>query len=196
LFPTIISLIALFGGILLSASFILKERKTKAYFRNFMTPTMNLTFLVADYLTCLLILMCQFVLVFFGVYFIFEISLPVGYGELFVMLLLSLSVFIFIGTFVGYLFKSEEAIIFTSVLVASLMMLFSNTILPIETFLGSLKSLAEFNPFVVCDSALRKIMLFGYGFNELLTEIYILLAFGIIFFVLSLIWRKFTKKIL
>jgi ABC-type multidrug transport system permease subunit len=92
--PTIISLIALFGGILLSASFILKERKTKAYFRNFMTPTINFTFLFADYATCLLVLMCQFILVFLGIYFIFGISIPIHYGEFFVLILLSLSVFI------------------------------------------------------------------------------------------------------
>lgn len=196
LLPTMISLIGLFGGILLSSSFILKERKTKAYFRNFMTPTRGFTFLFADYLACLSVLILQFVLAFLGFYFIFDILVPFNNGVLFVVLFLALSVFILIGTFIGYLFKSEEAIVFSSVIVASFMMLFSNTILPIETFFGNLKSIAQFNPFVVCDLALRKIMLFGHGYGQILNEIYILSAFLVGFFILSLLWRKFTKKVL
>ena len=196
LLPTVISLIGLFGGILLSSSFILKERKTKAYFRNFMTPTRGFTFLFADYVTCLLVLVFQFALAFLGFYFIFDISIPFNKGVLFVVLFLALSVFTLIGTFIGYLFKSEESIIFSSVLVASFMMFFSNTILPIETFFGNLKSVAEFNPFFVCDLALRKIMLFGHGYAQVLNEIYILSAFFVGFFILSLLWRKFTKKVL
>jgi ABC-2 type transport system permease protein len=194
--PTIISLIALFGGILLSASFILKERKTKAYFRNFMTPTINFTFLLANYFTCLFVLIFQFLLVFAGLYFIFGILVPIGNGEFFVSLLLSLSVFLLIGTFIGYLFKTEESIIFAAVLVASLMMFFSNTLLPIETFSSSLKTIAKFNPFVISDFMLRKLMIFNYGYKEILFEIYLLSGFATLFLVLSLLWRKFTKKIL
>jgi len=196
LLPTIISLIGLFGGILLSSSFILKERKTKAYFRNFMTPTTGFSFLFADYITCLLVLIFQFSLAFVAFYFIFDIFIPLSNGILFAVLFLSLSVFILIGIFLGYLFKSEEAIIFSSVILASFMMFFSNVILPMESFFGNLKFVAQFNPFVVCDLALRKVMLFGQGYSQILNEIYILSGFFISLFILSFLLRKFTKKIL
>jgi ABC-type uncharacterized transport system permease subunit len=103
---------------------------------------------------------------------------------------------IFIGTFLGYLFKTEETIMFSSVIIAAFMMIFSNTLLPIETFFGPLKYVARFNPFVVCDSALRKVMLFGYSYPQIMEEIYILAAFAVVFFLLSWLGRRVTKGVL
>lgn len=196
LLPTVLSLIALFGGILLASTFILKERKTKAYFRNFITPTRDFTFLLGNYFTCLIILIVQFVFVFIGVEWILKVPLSNILVEIILILFLSLSAFIFIGMFIGYLFKSEETTIFASVLIATLMMFFSNTILPIETFSGSFKNLAMFNPLVVCDIALKKVISFNFNYVSLLKEIYILGGFVLFFAILSYLGRKITKRML
>jgi len=194
--PTIISLIVLFGGILLSSTFILKERKSKAYFRNFITPTNDFVFLLGNYLTCLIILVVQFALVFIGIRYILNISLVGMLGQISLILFIALSAFIFIGMFIGYLFKSEETIIFSSVLVAVLMMFFSNAILPIETISSSFKNIALFNPLVVCDMALKKIILFNFNYGSIANELYILGAFFLGFAILSYIGRKITKRML
>lgn len=196
LLPTILTLIALFGGILLSSTFVLKERKTKAYFRNFMTPTLNFTFVFANYLTCLMILIFQFVLILAGIEWIFGKQVLGILPEISLILFFSLSAFIFIGIFIGYLFKSEETVIFASVFVAALMMFFSNTILPIETFLSGFKNIANFNPVVLCSLALKKIVSFGYSYDSILDELYYLGGFFITFLILSLFGRKLSKEIL
>ena len=196
LIPTIISLIALFGGILLSSTFVLQERKSKAYFRKFLTPTGDFTFLLANYLTCLIILILQFALVLIGVQFILEMNLAGILPEIALILFVSFSAFIFIGMFFGYLFKSEETTIFAGVLISALLMFFSNVLLPIESISNNLKSAALFNPLVLCDSALKKVTLFGLDLSFIANELYFLAGFVVVFAALSYLGRKITKRML
>lgn len=196
LLPSILSLLALFGGVLLASTFVLKERKTKAYFRNFITPTKDFTFFVGNYLTCMIILILQFIIVLAGINWILNIEILSILPRLSLILFLSLTVFTFFGIFIGYLFKSEETTIFSAVLIAALMMFFSNTILPIETISSGFKKIAMFNPLVVCDSALKKVMLFNLEYTSFSLELSFLVGFFIIFAVLGFIGLKLTKRML
>ena len=194
--PTIIALIALFGAILLSSTFILQERKSKAYFRKFLAPVSDLVFLLGNYLTCLIILFAQFILVFVGIYFILNINFMTVWPEILLILFLALSAFTFIGMFLGYLFRSEETTIFAGVLISALLMFFSNTILPVETISSGLKNIAMFNPLVITDSALKKVILFGLDLSHVINEIYVLAGFFLLFAILSYLGRKVTKRML
>ena len=196
LIPTIIALIALFGGVLLSSTLVLKEKKTKAYFRNFLTPTWDFTFIFGSYLTCLLILSLQFLLIFAGIRWILKMPILNVLPNVFLVLFVSLSGFIFLGMFIGYLFRSEETTIFAAVLTASVLMFFSNTILPIETISGSFNKFAMFNPLVVSEIALKKVILFDFNVFTILPELYILGGFLLVFVTLTYIGRKVTKRML
>jgi len=194
--PAIIALIALFGSILLSSTFVLQERKSKAYFRKFLTPVSDFAFLLGNYFTCLIMLLAQFVLVFAGVIWILQISILSVWPSVLLVLFLALSAFTFIGMFIGYLFRSEETTIFAGVLVAALMMFFSNTILPIETISSNFRNIAIFNPLVACDAAFKKIILFNLKLSVISTEIYVLAGFFVVFAILSYIGRRITKRML
>ena len=194
--PTVIALISLFGGILISSTFVLKNKKTRAYFRNFVTPTRDFTFVFSTFVTCLIILLMQFLLVFLGLYFVFGMNFFAMLLEILCILILSWSAFIFIGMFLGYIFRSEETIIFSAVLVASLLMFFSNLILPLENISGNLLKIASYNPFVLLENSLKKIYLFGLGFNSIFVELAVLGGFLIFFGVLAYVVRRMTKRIL
>jgi len=196
LIPILISLITLFGSLLLSSTFILKEKKTLAYFRNFMTPTKSATFIFSTYLTCLIILIFQLILVFLGIKFILGISSFLISFELIVILLLASSVFIFIGMFIGYLFRSEESVIFTSMIVAGIFMFFSNVILPIESVSSNLFSFSVFNPLILLDLGLKKIMLFNFTFSSISLELSYLGGFLVVFAILTYLARKITRRML
>ena len=75
-------------------------------------------------------------------------------------------------------------------------MFFSNTILPIESISSGFKSIANFNPVVVLDIALKKIILFGFSYSSILNEIIILGIFCLIFIVLAYLGRKITRRML
>ena len=194
--PTLLSLIALFGGMLLSSTLVLKEKKTKAYFRNFITPTKDFTFIVGTYLTTLMIVLLQFILIFAGIKWVLKINIFSMHSEIILILFLSVTVFILFGMFIGYLFRSEETIIFGSVLISALLMFFSNIILPLENISGNLKKFAMFNPLVVTDIALKKTILFGLNYSSLLNEILILSSFAVAFLVLTYVFRRITRRIL
>lgn len=196
LIPTIISLISLFGGILISSTLVLKNKKTCAYFRNFITPTKNIAFIFSTYITSLIILFLQFLLVFLGLYFVFQMNffkLPL---ENLSILFLGWSVFIFIGMFLGYLFKSEETILFSSVLFSAVLMFFSNIILPLENISGNLLKIVSFNPLVLLENSLKKVYLFGLDFNFIWVELLFLGGFLLLFFILSSIMRNLNKRVL
>jgi ABC-type multidrug transport system permease subunit len=194
LIPTIISLIALFGGILISSTLVLKNKKTRAYFRNFVTPTRDITFVFATYLTSLIILLMQFLLVFLGLYFVFDMNFFASSFSILAILVLGCSTFIFIGMFLGYVFKSEETIVFSSVLFASILMFFSNIILPLENISSNLFRIVSFNPLVLVENALKKIYLFGLDFGSILVELTVLGLFLVFFGVLTYFMRRMNKK--
>jgi len=194
--PIVFSLIALFGSILLSSTFVLKEKKTKAFFRNFMAPVKNTTFIFSTYLTCLFIIFIQFVPVLFGVRYILKMNIFDMILPLMVVLFITVSTFIAIGMFIGYLFRSEETIIFSSMIIAALLMFFSNVILPLENISSGFMTVFKFNPLVLSNLAFKKIMLFGFGFGSIWVELLILFAFFVVFFILNCIFRQLTRRIL
>ena len=196
LLPTLLAVLILFSGVLLSSTLVLKERKTKAFFRNFITPTSDFTFIIGTYLTCIIISLIQFILVLLGLILIAKMPLFNVLGYIGLLLFISITVFIFIGMCIGYLFKSEESTILASVSFCAILMFFSNTILPIESIVGFLRSVALFNPLVIANNALKKIILFNMNISLIQYEIYLLVIGIIIFCVLTYLARKITRRMM
>jgi ABC-type multidrug transport system permease subunit len=194
LFPTLLALVVLLSSIVLSSSLAITERRAKARFRNFMTPTSDLSFILGSYITSFLIISVQLVLFFVVAFYMTGLNV-VGILPLVVLVLfLSISAFSFMGLFLGYLFKSDETSILGSISLASILIVFSNTIIPIETITGHLKYLALYNPLFITDSLLKKIILFGEPINSLVVELLMLTAVLFVFITLSILSRKLTKR--
>ena len=194
LFPTLTTLIILLSSIVLSSSIILTERRAKSKFRNFMTPTSDISFVLGAYMTSLIVLVFQLVLLFTGTYYITGLNiLEYGWGVILV-LFLSSSVFITTGMLIGYLFKSDETTILASISVASLFIFFSNAIVPIESIRGTLRYLAIYNPFFITDSLLKKIILFGNPMATFYSDLIILGGIFLVLVIITLFARKMTKR--
>ncbi len=196
LFPSLFALMMLFGSTLLASVIVLRERKTKAYFRNFITPTSDFTFVIGMYLAVLLILIVQVAVLFSGLIFVSDIILFDILGNLSLIIFLSATTFIFMGMLIGYVFRSEETVILVSISIIASLIFFSNTILPIETIVSGFQILASYNPLVISDSLLKKTILFKSELKLLIPEILILAVFSFIFIFLTLAARKLTKRLL
>lgn len=195
LFPTLVALVIMFVSILLSSTIVIREKKTRAYFRNFITPTNNFTFIIGTFLTCLFILVIQLSIIFGQGIFI-QKSLLISsslFGLLLVLFIIAM-LFIFVGMFIGYVFNSEETVILAAMSTSTLFLFISNAILPIETIPPELKWLALFNPFVVADSVLKKMLLFNSSLGLILTELYLLLAYVILLVSLIYLARVINKR--
>jgi len=102
--------------------------------------------------------------------------------------------FILLGMFVGYLFKSAETSNLASISLVSVLLFFSNTILPLESLPVSIRDIVMLNPFVIAESLLKRIMLFGSSLNN---ELYYIIVIGIyilIFGILAFAAREATKR--
>ncbi len=194
LFPTFLSLIILLSSIILASTMVLKERKSRAYFRNFTTPTSDLTFVFGMYSTSMIIIILQLFILLLGCAILTNLSLGHIAGELALISFLSASVFVLVGMSVGYLFKSDETIILASISIASLFIFFSNIILPTETIVEGFKNVVSYNPLFVLENMFKRVILFNSEITTMLKDFITLIIAGLVFFVLSLIFRKITRR--
>ncbi len=191
LFPTLVVLMILFVSVLLSSTMVIREKLSSAYFRNFITPVNGLWFIIGNYLSSIILISLQLLILFGVVVYFVKGSLSIV--SLVLILLLISSVFIFLGMIVGYLFKSEETATLGAISISSLLLLFSNTVLPLEV-LSKIKDVALYNPFVLAESALKKIILFSSNLSSVKTTIFILLGYLVILFAIVLLIQRYTKK--
>ncbi len=194
LFPTFVVLIIMFICILLSSTITVREKVSKAYFRNFITPTNDMMFMIGGYLTNIFVVGMQIFVLFLAASYFFKGALFEVIGPLIVVLALVSTLFILMGIFIGFAFKSEETSTLGAISVGSILLFFSNAILPIETLPSYISGIAKYNPFVISESMLKKIMLFNANLGTVSVQVYMLICFVIIFFVLAFVARELTKK--
>lgn len=194
LFPTLIVLVLMFISILLASTIVTREKASPAYFRNFITPVSDFTFMLGTYITNLLLVVFQLVIIFVAAAYFLKEEIFMTILNSFVVLLIASTLFILIGMFMGYLFKSEETATLGSIAIGSIMLFFSNTILPIETIPGILNQITSYNPFVISQDVLKKVLLFNTSLDMLTNPLLILAIYIVIFFALSLLAREISKR--
>lgn len=208
-FPYLLMLVVLFVGIMLSSTIVFMEKDSRAFFRNFTTPTKNAHFIVMTYLTSLFIIIIQCAVILAAVYFGLKVPLLENFIVTASFLFLGITVFILIGMVVGNLFSTSEAITMSTIAIGSILIFLSNLILPLETLSPTIVKIAGLNPYVIVSESIRKSMLMGTWFDGLYHELIILAIYiiGLLLLVVSLkkissskvfekILRKKTKQII
>lgn len=194
LFPTLVSIIIMFVGIILAATLVVREKKSKAYFRNFITPTSDFTFLISVFLTCIIILFIQLAIIFAHAYYVIGEALFGVLANASLVLFVSGSVFVFLGMAIGYISRSEEITVLTSVSIAAIMLFFSNTILPIESTIASFQKIAAYNPYVITEILLKKVIFFKEILQAVSVDLLNLVVILAILFVLAFSAREISKR--
>jgi ABC-type multidrug transport system permease subunit len=194
LFPTFVVLIIMFICILLSSTITVREKVSKAYFRNFITPTNDMMFMLGGYFTNIFVVGLQVLVLFLAASYFLKGAIFAVIGPLVLVIAIISTLFIFIGMFIGFAFKSEETSTLGAISVGSLLLFFSNAILPIETLPSYISGIAKYNPFVISESILKKILLFNSTLDAVSVQVYMLVCFVAIFFVLAFVARELTKK--
>ncbi len=192
--PTFIVLIIMFVSVLLSSGLILGEKTSSAYFRNTISTTPPYIFLVGAFLTSFLIVMVQLIVISLGLNFIvnFEMNLL---SSIIIPVLLAVSMFILLGVTIGYFTNSQETANVIGLFLIIAAVFFSNTILPIEALPDYLKQIVEYNPFVVAEIALKKMMVFAFVLDKVKNHIWTLVFYNILFLILSYAGLMRSKKL-
>jgi len=186
LFPMLIALVVLFTALFLAPTLILFERKSPAFFRNYMTPTSDSVFLASVFLTTAFMLLAQVVIIFaIAAIFFTQILNAAFYAA--VILLLFISLCTFLGMIIGYLFSSEETAIMASIAAGSASLFLSDIIIPLESMPAVIMQLAQYNPLVIGSDLLRRAILFNATLGEIGNGILVLAGFTVISLVALLV---------
>jgi ABC-type polysaccharide/polyol phosphate export permease len=186
----------MFIGVLLSSTLVVREKTSPSYFRNFITPTGDGMFVLGDYATNVFVLLLQLTIIFGVSLIFFKEALYTVMLNSSIVLLLVVSVFIMLGMFIGQVFKSEETNTLGAVSISAILLFFSSTILPLETLPGTVRSIANLNPFVIGEGMLKEVMVFNQGLMSVVEPIIILLVYILVLGFLIFTLRKVSKRFL
>ena len=194
LLPTFLVLIVMFISILLAATTVIREKTAKAYFRNFITPTKTITQLIGNFISNGLVVTLQLIILFSIGFFFLKLPLTISTTSVFFILLLIAGFFIMLGTVIGYVFRTEETATRGAIGAASIMLFFSNTILPLETLPQTARQIVGYNPFVISEQIIRRLILFNTHISTFKTQLLILVGLVALFFIFAYIAREATKR--
>lgn len=161
LFSSLVVLVVMFVSTLLSSSLVMKEKSSKASFRNLISPVKNYIFVVGTYLTALIITLIQITIIIGIAAFFFNINVAQNIGTVFIIVAIIITIFSGLGIIISNVFRSEETATIASIIMACILFLFSSTIVPIEKMSEAMGMLARINPFVMSELMLNKAFLFS-----------------------------------
>ncbi len=190
MFPTLLMIIMMFAGLMLGSTVITLDRNSRANFRNLISPTRPYLFTIGAFLTVLLIIFPQ-VLILFGVSAVFlkaEIMRNIILA-LFISFV-ALALFSLIGMLIGYLFKREESTMLVVLTLSALMLFLSNTLLPLEGMPAFIVKIASFNPFVLSNFALKKTLLFSFTLRQVSHQVTLISIYILVLLLLVFIFNK------
>ena len=192
-FPYLLGLVVMLIGIMLSSTLVFIEKDSRAHFRNFTTPTKSFFFLFMTYLTAIMIIFVQVIVILAFAYFLLGIpvldNLEVSVAVLFV----GISIFVFIGMLIGKLFNTSEAITMANIAIGSIFLFLSNLVLPLETLPENIRRVIDFNPYVTVSESLRQAFLFNSSFLDMQMQLFVMLAYSLVLIVLISILTKFSS---
>ena len=196
MFPTLLVLMITLVSVMLAGTLVVIEKTSSSFFRNFVTPTANITFIAGIFFTNVLVTLAQTVLILLVSTFVFGGAVLTNFATIFVSLFIIASLFTLIGMFLGYLFSTQEMVSLSGITVSSLFMLLSGILVPLEQMPEYMINLSRYNPLLLGESILRKAIIFETPiFNEaMMREIFIILAFTIIMLVVVVITQRIKKE--
>ena len=194
LFPSLVILVIMFISILLSNTLVMMEKHSPAYFRNFITPTRDIIFILATYLTNVSLVFLQLLIILGISASLFKAQVLTSIPMTALILLLVITFFTFVGMIIGYLFNSEETATLAAISIGAIFLFLSNVILPLETMPETIRHIASFNPFVLGESLLRKAIIFQAGFQSLYFELLVLLGYSLVLFFIIWIFQRAVRK--
>lgn len=194
LFPSLIVLVIMFVSVFLSSTLVVMEKTSPAYFRNYIAPTSDITFIVSTFITSMILMIIQLAVIMGVSSLFFKSQIWGNMHNTFVVLLLAATLFTLVGMVIGYLFNSEETSTLAAISVGSIFMLLSDVILPLESMPYYMMSIAKFNPFVISEFLLRRTIIFQSHLGELVLEVSYMIGYILLLGVLALLFQQIMKR--
>lgn len=166
LFPILLIFMITFISILLSNMLVLNETHSPAYFRNFLVPVADILFTTGIFLTALIVVSMQIIVLLAVAHFNFGVDLLQNLPTFILSIILATIVFVEIGMIFGYLVRQRQTSLLLSLFFSLILFFFSNIVYPLEIMPQVAAIVARFSPFVVAQDIFREVLFFGAGISD------------------------------
>ena len=184
----------MFTALLVTPTLVLLEKHSPASFRTYMTPVKDTSYLLATFITALLLLVLQVLVILAIASIFFSEQVLANAPAALILLLIINSFFILVGMIIGYAFNSEESATLTSVSVGAIFLFLSDVIIPIESMPTVIAFFAKLNPYVLGTSLLRRTFIFDVSVFSLLGDTTIFLFYLILAAAAAMLAFLLTRK--
>lgn len=181
LYPAVVVLILMMVGILSSTTLVLSERASRATIRNFIAPIRTYLHVSGIYLTNVLIMILQLIFILAVGALFFGVPTFTNFANVLAFVILLTTIFILMGMCVGYIFKSPTVSNLIAILLVLLFLFMSGVLgVPIQAMPENLAAIIRFNPYLIGESALRKLLTVQLGWDSIIEELKICLAYIVV----------------
>ena len=191
--PQFLVLLVMFTAILLASLLVVGERGSRAYFRNFTTPTRDWVFVLSTYFTTVAVLFLQLLLLFLVVSLFSSVSVLDNFLSNFSVLLVVVSFFAFLGMVIGYLFKTREGVMLSAITACSALMLVSGLVLPVQTLPELVQFFVSANPFVISSDLLTGTLIHGFSVGSVWWSAVVLGLYSIMLFAVIMLTQRAAR---
>jgi ABC-type polysaccharide/polyol phosphate export permease len=194
LFSSIMMFFIIFVSITYSTNTIIKERASNAHIRNVASKRNGLVFILGNFFTAVFILLIQVTIIIFVSVFFLKVNVFGVMDELIFISLIGVALFSLVGIAVGYIFNSNETAIIAAVSLSLLFLIFLPVITPTETLPEFLSAIFTLAPFVILETKLRLVLIFGVSPSFSFSEFASLVSFFVASFLVIAIFYKSSKR--
>ena len=192
--PYLLMLLVMLVSLLLSGTIIVIEKNSRAMFRNYTTPTKGAIFIAGHFLSSLIIVFLEIAIISGIVYpFIGKVIFQ-NVLKVIPIVLFTAMFFILLGMLIGYIVKAQEGLTIGTLSAGTIFLFLSNLVLPLESMTKTLRSIANYNPYVLASEACRKVMLFNASWKMLIHPLLLLIGYSVIITIFIFVAQHFSRS--
>jgi hypothetical protein len=193
-FGLLVSTVIIFMATIVGNILTLLEINNKARIRNILAPTKDLVFITGTILTAFIIVVIQVIVLLILGQVVFNLSLMPVLGQLVLVLSVLSLLFICVGMIIAYLAPTIESSLLFSTILSLLIFLFSDALQPIQQMPLAGYIVAKYNPLVLSEMLIRKIIFFNASVVDFLGQFVTLGTYFILAFILALLISRWKNR--
>lgn len=193
LLPGVLAMSMFMSSMMTMGNTIAGERERGELARLFMTPTSISSVLAGKITSQVIRQLISAVILILSAIILFDATIKGSYILLFIVILVSLFCFVGFGMMFSSTARTQEDYIQIVMPIAMPMMFICGVFFPTQTMPPILQEVAQFLPLTYANDAFRTIMIQGGGLGDITLDLVILLAFGLVFFIIGV--ARFNRDI-
>jgi len=193
-FPILLSTVIIFISMIFSNIITSLEINNKAYTRNILAPVNDITYTAGLAVTNFLVVSFQVAVLLAVAQLNFGIEVTSHLGEIIPISVVLILIFVFIGMVLAYMSKTIQTSILSSTFLALAFFLFSDALNALEAMPQLASKIAVFNPVVIVNSMLRKVLFFDISISGLQAQAGLLIIYMAAAALLLVIVSKIKNK--